>query len=193
MKHCSKCGELKDNSEYYIRRRNNRETLEAQCKACCAITQKLWRQNNREKAAANRRLYKKRHPDKVAEQKRRAYLRDPMKHIERSRAYREKNPDAGREWKQANILKVRESTNRRRKAILENGRYEITEKFLRRLYESPCAFCGSRNRIEMDHVIPVSRGGYHGEGNLQPLCKACNAAKRDKLMIEFKIYLRLLK
>lgn len=32
---------------------------------------------------------------------------------------------------------------------------------------------------ELDHVIPLSRGGPHTYANTQCLCRACNAAKSD--------------
>lgn len=43
-----------------------------------------------------------------------------------------------------------------------------------------CTACGSRNQLEVDHIVPVSRGGDEEDiNNLQLLCKSCNAAKRD--------------
>jgi 5-methylcytosine-specific restriction endonuclease McrA len=134
--------------------------------------------------------YKKRYPEKVAAQKKRSYERNPEKHIQRTRDYRLRNPEIDSIWKKNNVVKVREYTNRRRKAVIANGIYEIRQSFLKRLYASSCVICGTKKRIEMDHVIPISRGGYHGEGNLQPLCKTCNVVKRDRFVIEFKIYLK---
>lgn len=36
---------------------------------------------------------------------------------------------------------------------------------------------------ELDHYIPLSRGGPDALDNLIPLCKSCNASKNDKLPI----------
>lgn len=49
-----------------------------------------------------------------------------------------------------------------------------------------CAYCGSDDRIEVDHVIPISRGGRHAIGNLVPACIYCNRSKNDSLLIEWK-------
>lgn len=46
-----------------------------------------------------------------------------------------------------------------------------TPKSLRGTYEP--------NAPELDHIIPVSKGGAHTEKNLQCLCRACNIAKSD--------------
>ena len=40
-----------------------------------------------------------------------------------------------------------------------------------------CCACGSGDRLEVDHVIPFSRGGKHDISNFQTLCKPCNVRK----------------
>ncbi len=37
--------------------------------------------------------------------------------------------------------------------------------------------CGSRNRCQVDHIIPVSQHGTHHLGNLRVLCKPHHNAK----------------
>lgn len=44
-------------------------------------------------------------------------------------------------------------------------------------YGSACLACGSEERREVDHVVPVSQGGLNVRSNLQPLCKSCNNKK----------------
>ncbi len=49
-----------------------------------------------------------------------------------------------------------------------------------------CQYCGERGkRLECDHIIPVARGGKHGDDNLVTACFACNRSKRDKLVSEW--------
>jgi 5-methylcytosine-specific restriction endonuclease McrA len=40
-----------------------------------------------------------------------------------------------------------------------------------------CITCGSKERLEFDHVIPVALGGANTARNLQLLCEGCNRAK----------------
>lgn len=40
-----------------------------------------------------------------------------------------------------------------------------------------CIYCGSRERLELDHVVPRSRGGSNAHANLATCCRSCNASK----------------
>jgi 5-methylcytosine-specific restriction endonuclease McrA len=40
-----------------------------------------------------------------------------------------------------------------------------------------CVKCGSRVRLEFDHIIPIAAGGASTERNIQLLCEACNRSK----------------
>lgn len=49
-----------------------------------------------------------------------------------------------------------------------------------------CFYCGkSTADFEIDHVVPLSKGGLHCAFNLVPSCKKCNANKRAKLPNDF--------
>ncbi len=42
-----------------------------------------------------------------------------------------------------------------------------------------CVYCGLRNDLTLDHVIPKSRGGRTSWDNLVTACRRCNAKKGD--------------
>lgn len=44
-----------------------------------------------------------------------------------------------------------------------------------------CVKCGSKERLEFDHIIPYSKGGSDTERNIQLLCEECNRSKSDKI------------
>ena len=44
-----------------------------------------------------------------------------------------------------------------------------------------CVMCGSRERLEYDHIIPISKGGSNTERNIELLCEKCNRNKSDKI------------
>jgi hypothetical protein len=48
-----------------------------------------------------------------------------------------------------------------------------------------CRRCRRAIQLEMDHIVPVSKGGKTEESNLQTLCRRCNRAKARKLVPGF--------
>jgi len=44
-----------------------------------------------------------------------------------------------------------------------------------------CVQCGSRERLEFDHIIPVVAGGSNTERNIQLLCESCNRSKSSTI------------
>ena len=48
-----------------------------------------------------------------------------------------------------------------------------------------CRKCRRAINLEMDHIVPVSKGGKTEESNLQILCRRCNRAKSRKLVPRF--------
>jgi 5-methylcytosine-specific restriction endonuclease McrA len=54
-----------------------------------------------------------------------------------------------------------------------------------------CAYCGTtEGQIEMDHLLPKSRGGTDRWSNLVLSCAACNARKGDRTVAEAGMSLR---
>lgn len=49
-----------------------------------------------------------------------------------------------------------------------------------------CAYCGVKpDRLDPDHVVPLSRGGHDSPSNLLPTCILCNSDKCDKTLDEW--------
>lgn len=59
-------------------------------------------------------------------------------------------------------------------------------EYLHAKYQSRCAYCGSSDAVfQIDHVVPVSRGGGDDVGNLVLACVPCNKAKGARTAAEF--------
>jgi 5-methylcytosine-specific restriction endonuclease McrA len=75
-------------------------------------------------------------------------------------------------------------------AFTKEQRALMTNKlreFIKSRDDFTCCNCGNSTYIEpnllleIDHIIPVSKGGYTVEENLQTLCWKCNRAKSNKI------------
>jgi hypothetical protein len=55
------------------------------------------------------------------------------------------------------------------------------QKFVWQRDNGRCVKCGSQERLEFDHVIPVSKGGSNTARNLQLLCEHCNRSKHANI------------
>jgi hypothetical protein len=62
------------------------------------------------------------------------------------------------------------------KTISKSLRYAILERD-----GFACRSCGATNCLEVDHIIPRSKGGLTVEANLQVLCADCNRGKGARL------------
>lgn len=134
----------------------------------------------------------------------RYYRRHAKQNTERVRAWRRANPDRARKrvkesyWRNVETRRAVKRSEKFKKRRSELTRTEIgqlngrlrkqgrrgrgivrLDEWLTLLekYDHKCAYCGYPNHIEMDHVIPISRGGFHVIANILPACKACNSSK----------------
>ena len=50
-----------------------------------------------------------------------------------------------------------------------------------------CVICRSKEKLEIDHIVPLSRGGTNDISNLQIMCSSCNKKKRNKESIDYRV------
>lgn len=90
------------------------------------------------------------------------------------------------QWRKDNPKKIRASWRKARhtrRALEKNGPKFSESAWLLVLRRARyhCQHCGTKKRLEADHIIPLSLGGTNHGWNLQPLCKPCNSSKNNVL------------
>lgn len=68
----------------------------------------------------------------------------------------------------------------------------IGKALRRRIYERDghtCVWCGAREPLSLDHVIPRHHGGTHASSNLVTSCGPCNAKRGRRSAYEWITYL----
>lgn len=126
---------------------------------------------------------------------------DPDRARRKMAARRERYPEQSQayllEWRSANKERVlhyaKNATHKRRAQKAASGGTGISFSAWNRLiarFRGRCAYCDQPPRpgeiLEQDHVVPLSRGGTHSEGNILPACDTCNVRKNDRLIVEWR-------
>jgi 5-methylcytosine-specific restriction endonuclease McrA len=95
----------------------------------------------------------------------------------------EKVKAAKRAWQQANMATFVRASNARRRAVKLNAPTVPFEPGLLRqrwdYFGGKCWICKS-DADAMDHVKPLSKGGWHVPANLRPVCTPCNTRKLNR-------------
>ncbi len=126
------------------------------------------------KRAERQRAWRKAHPEKVREWSRDWQRRNPEKKRESVRRANAKNPAA----KAARQLK-------RRGLLRGPGMSSAEWRQLVASYSGLCAYCSGGGPLEIEHIVPVSRGGEHGPDNIVPACRSCNSRKHARPLLVF--------
>lgn len=84
----------------------------------------------------------------------------------------DRDVEAVAEWQGRFVGRVFWHVKQTRPAIPTAVRQAVFAK-----YGRACVKCGSRERLELDHVVAYSKGGPDTADNLQPMCKTCNRRK----------------
>ena len=69
-------------------------------------------------------------------------------------------------------------------AISHVERARVSNKMRFAVYErdgNKCCKCGATRNLEVDHIIPIAKGGKSTFDNLQTLCHRCNVEKGSKI------------
>lgn len=161
-----------------------------------------FRKSNPEKVKAHNLRFRQNNPDYAKNyhaknqesenlRSRTRYWNDPIKEALRKKIARQTNPEKFRErnriYAKNNQDKLNEKSQRRRAYKANVKTYKISKKEIWHFYNSQCFYC-QKPSSTIDHVIPLSRGGNHGIGNLVPCCGSCNFSKAGRTVMEWRIW-----
>lgn len=188
---CTACRETKSASEFSLTP-SKRNGLASRCRACNVKAATESAKRNPEKVREHKRGWKKRNPDRVAAQHRKdaklLYQRNRVEIRAKVNAYRAANVEKIRAWwTSPHGRMVRRLNTQRRNARVKALPATLTEAQWATMvaaYDGLCAYC-PKPWEEIDHVVPVSRGGGLVADNVLPACGACNVSKHNRAFEEF--------
>ncbi len=86
-----------------------------------------------------------------------------------------------KEYKRANIRRNKE------KRVLLDTKWTFEMELALKDFQKECAICNSTENLEIDHVLPLSKGCGLKPGNSVMLCRSCNAIKHAKDITELPL------
>lgn len=139
------------------------------------IRVKQYYQDNKEKITIRTKQHYQEHKEEIAEQKKLYRQTEKGKNADR------RGVDKRRALKYGNIYEVFDS-----KEIFERDSYI-------------CQLCGKKTRPDyknvyhplypnLDHIVPLSKGGAHTRLNTQCSCRQCNIEKHNKIIGQLRMF-----
>lgn len=161
-------------------------------------TAEFWRQHRIEQEERQKRQHE-RYLQYLEEEKRRGEsMEDRLAQAERERIAAERERAAVEREKAEIAAQLKERQRRRdlekqvRLELIDSGelfgdqtkRPPIPRDVVDAVYRrdgARCVYCGSTENLQLDHIIPFSKGGATSLENLQLLCQKCNLEKSNKI------------
>lgn len=185
------------NREYY---QANKEKMKEQSREWGIANRDKKREHNRayvqrhrERVLAKSRAYHSENKERESEYKRTYYVENKEHILNRSQAYYAANKERYAEYQRASLatnpdrhrLYVRIRRARKLQAEGTHTAEDIQAQYTRQ--KGKCFYCGCKvgDTYDVDHIVPLSRGGTNWPENLVIACPSCNRSKQNKLPHEW--------
>ncbi len=203
-RYCRECGvELVPSGNWPLSREKYGHYI---CRRCVNAQSKAYRKTHKAQAAATMRRWRRAHKGYYARYQKYWWKTNQTRKAAYNKAYQEKhrveiaayrkcyraaNSDRMRtnkkRWQRANPDKVKAMNyraNLRRRARIAHVPFERVDReviFQADAYH--CVYCGSTEKLTIDHIVPLAKGGAHIEENLVIACRSCNGSKGTKTLV----------
>lgn len=169
---------------------SERNTKFGYCYECRASEAKSYQEENEDKEKASRKEYREKNKESTKEYMKQYYLDNPEKFAKYAKDFYENNKEWVKERAKQyskNNPQVAQAARQRRRARSRNAEgTHSAQDIVQMIAEqnNTCKYCGicfDESPYQIDHIVPLSKGGSNWPDNLQLLCKRCNSKKRAKL------------
>jgi hypothetical protein len=180
MKCCSKCGEVKELSEFY-KRKDTKDGYRHDCKECKNKSSRAWERNNREYHNLLKRQWNLKNKDKKRRNSKKLYEQKKEARLKQIAEWKANNKDKVNAMWMAREARKKNSIPDFVKGCTEEKR-RIDNIYA--LSEIMTKATGIRHHV--DHMWPISDGGPHWSGNLQIIPAHDNLCKNATVIPEIK-------
>ena len=143
-----------------------------------------WLKRNPQKARDAVRRWRARNPELNRERRRKyrraAYVRNAAKINAEKAAYLASHPE---------VKRAKDQAYRARRSAAAGSFTGAEWLELLAHCGGVCSYCGKAGPLEVDHRLPLSRGGTNFIDNILPACRSCNGRKHKMTETEFRVLL----
>ena len=158
---------------------------ERDIKGSCLVCKRQWDKKHHsplspEKNRENSRRWRENNLETARARARKRYALNPQRGCEIARKWQKANPKKHRA--------LRKISKHKRRARLRGADGFHTAADIERITKAQngrCACCGTKTKLTVDHIQPITKNGSNWPNNLQMLCGPCNNRKRTKDPITF--------
>ena len=145
-------------------------------------TRRRWSKNHPEFERARSARRRKENPEYIKAVLKKSNQKHKDKRRERRKQWRKNNPEKYLPQMRADVKKRK--ARKKGAKISDFTAKQWTE--MKECYHNCCFYCGNQpEQLEMEHMIPLSKGGDHTSSNIVPACQRCNLLKGTKTFWEF--------
>lgn len=209
-KQCTTCLNISPVTEFY--RKKNGQSMGATCKQCSKQRVMIWRKTSEGRLAAQQADARYKASPQGQQKRRAYSRSETARNGEKRYRHTLTGQEALRRYRQSDKRKaVLHRYYQSGKGKVAIARYQATPKgkaslargvhkrrgsmliastvtaeewaIIKGRAKNKCYYCQQKmQRLTMDHIIPLSKGGQHIASNIVPACRSCNSRKGNKIL-----------
>jgi len=153
---------------------------------------KKWRKENKEYIKECNKKWREKNKVRKKLGDREYFLNNRKKVNEYHKKYKKENPKRVSEWYKKYNGSPKGKLNFTKQNHLRlskkfGNEFKLSQKDIKKIFERDkvCVYCGKSRHLELDHIVPLSKGGKSIFNNFVVACRYCNPSKSNKDVFEW--------
>ncbi len=148
---------------------------------------KKWREENKEYLKEYSKKWREKNRERKKLMDKRYNQKNKVKVNKTHKIWRENNKERVKKYNQKYYTSPKgvisyTHHNHKRISTIKERPCDLSNKKVKEIFERDkvCVYCGSSERLELDHIVPLKLGGNSLFNNFVIACKKCNTTKSGK-------------
>lgn len=181
---CTECHAIKSVVEFY-RRARKANGVRSACKLCSDRRKDAWYSSTLKARRRAERCYRNRNRERLLLLAKDYHRQHAGQRSAYMRLFKSRRPTYWADWLRKNRWRARLQRQKRRAfERAAPGKFTLLDVAdLLQIQKGLCAYCCEplTETFQIDHIIPISKGGTNYPNNIACACRTCNRLKGDRL------------